>query len=77
MADTYADDGIRVNGIAPGTMTGRISEELLREILKRQRVRRQGTPADLIGALLFLCSDRSSFMTGETLRVDGGESARA
>jgi 3-oxoacyl-[acyl-carrier protein] reductase len=77
MADTYADDHIRVNGIAPGSMTGRLPKDLQEEILKRQRVRRLGTPEDLVGALLFLCSDRSSFMTGETLRIDGGESARA
>jgi 3-oxoacyl-[acyl-carrier protein] reductase len=77
MADAYADDHIRVNGIAPGSMTGRLPKDLQEEILKRQRIRRLGRPEDLVGALLFLCSDRSGFMTGETLRIDGGESARA
>jgi 3-oxoacyl-[acyl-carrier protein] reductase len=77
MADAYADDHIRVNGIAPGSMTGRLPKDLQEEILKRQRIRRLGRPEDLVGALLFLCTDRSAFMTGETLRIDGGESARA
>jgi len=77
MANAYADDQIRVNGIAPGSMTGRLPPGLQEEILKRQRIRRLGRPEDLVGALLFLCSDRSAFMTGETLRIDGGESARA
>jgi 3-oxoacyl-[acyl-carrier protein] reductase len=77
MADAFADDGIRVNGIAPGSMTGRLPKDLQEEILRRQRIRRRGVPEDLVGALLFLCSERSSFITGETLKVDGGESARA
>jgi 3-oxoacyl-[acyl-carrier protein] reductase len=77
MADAYAEDHVRVNGIAPGSMTGRLPKDLQTEILKLQRVKRLGSPDDLVGALLFLCSDRSSFMTGETLRVDGGQSARA
>jgi 3-oxoacyl-[acyl-carrier protein] reductase len=77
MASAYGEDGIRVNGIAPGSMTGRLPPDLQQEILRRQRIHRRGAPEDLVGALLFLCSPRSSFMTGETLKVDGGESARA
>lgn len=65
-------DNIRVNAIAPGMMTAQIPEELIREQLGLQKLGRQGRPDDLVGALLFLCSDRSSFMTGQTLLVDGG-----
>lgn len=77
MAEAYGDDNIRVNGIAPGTMTGRLPTELQQQILRSQRIHRSGSPEDLLGALLFLCTERSAFMTGEILRIDGGESARA
>jgi NAD(P)-dependent dehydrogenase (short-subunit alcohol dehydrogenase family) len=65
-------DNIRVNAIAPGVMTAKIPPELLAQQLALQKLRRQGNPQDLIGALLFLCSDRSSFVTGQTILVDGG-----
>ena len=65
-------DNIRVNAIAPGGMTAKIPPELLAQQLALQKLRRQGNPQDLIGALLFLCSDRSSFLTGQTILVDGG-----
>jgi NAD(P)-dependent dehydrogenase (short-subunit alcohol dehydrogenase family) len=77
LAEAYAGDGIRVNAIAPGSMTGRLPKEVQDEILRAQRIKRRGVPEDLVGTLLFLCSERSSFITGETLKVDGGESARA
>lgn len=65
-------DNIRVNAIGPGVMTAKIPPELLAEQLAMQKLRRQGNPQDLVGALLFLCSDQSSFVTGQTLLVDGG-----
>jgi NAD(P)-dependent dehydrogenase (short-subunit alcohol dehydrogenase family) len=74
LAVELADDGIRVNALAPGIMTGHIPEEALAHFLAQQTVRRRGTPEDLIGALIFLCSDRSSFVNGQTLVVDGGVS---
>jgi NAD(P)-dependent dehydrogenase (short-subunit alcohol dehydrogenase family) len=72
LAAEFADDGIRVNGIAPGMMSAQIPQVQVDALLAMQTVRRQGTPEDLIGALLFLCSDRSSFVNGQTLLVDGG-----
>jgi 3-oxoacyl-[acyl-carrier protein] reductase len=72
LAAEFADDGIRVNGIAPGMMTAQLPAEMIEMMLARQTVRRQGRPDDLIGALLFLCSDQSSFVNGQTLLVDGG-----
>lgn len=72
LAFELAPDGIRVNGIAPGVMTAKIPAEQLEPVLARQTVRRQGRPQDLVGALLFLCSEESAFVNGQTLLVDGG-----
>ena len=72
LAAEFADDGIRVNGIAPGMMTAKLPPDLVEAMLSRQTVRRPGRPDDLIEALLFLCSDRSAFVNGQTLLVDGG-----
>lgn len=72
LAAELSPDGIRVNGIAPGVMTAQIAPEHLDAVLARQTVRRQGRPDDLVGALLYLCSDDSAFVNGQTLVVDGG-----
>ena len=72
LADELAADNIRVNGIAPGMMTAKLPEEQVRTLLARQTVRRQGQPEDLVGLLLYLCSDESSFMNGQTVVIDGG-----
>ena len=74
LAAEFADDGIRVNAIAPGMMTAQLPEEQVQALLASQTVRRQGRPEDLVGALLYLCSDRSGFVNGQTLVVDGGMS---
>ena len=69
--------GIRVNAIAPGMtktdMGGsyKTSEEL-QNIIHRTALRRMGTPEEIAQAMLFLASDRSSFVSGEILQVDGG-----
>jgi len=79
--------GIRANAIAPGGIaTGIFGKgfgisnkgaekvgELIKEILAdQQAIRRAGLPEDIANAALFLASDSSSFITGETLKVDGG-----
>lgn len=77
-ATELADDRIRVNAIAPGLMN---TENALADLPKplideftyrRQLVRRLGTMDDVVSAMLFLCSDEASFITGETLKVSGG-----
>ena len=72
LADEFADDNIRVNGIAPGMMTAKLPEQQVQALLARQTVRRQGQPEDLVGLLLYLCSEESSFMNGQTVVIDGG-----
>ena len=72
LAAEFADDGIRVNGLAPGMMTAKLPPDLVEAMMSRQTVRRPGRPDDLVEALLFLCSDRSAFVNGQTLLVDGG-----
>jgi len=69
--------GIRVNAIAPGLIfTDTIWEELpdeMVDLVKRQQVlTRDGAEQDVVEALLYLCSERSAFVSGETLRVSGG-----
>jgi 3-oxoacyl-[acyl-carrier protein] reductase len=76
LAEEYAPDGIRVNGIAPGVMTGRGESSVIDAAIANQVIRRRGTPGDLVGTLLFLCSDRSAFITGQTILVDGGQARR-
>lgn len=81
LAVEYAKSGIRVNAIAPGffpsEMTaGVLSEKELREhIESRTPMGRVGNPDELKGAVVFLASDASSYVTGHVLTVDGGWSA--
>ena len=67
---------VRVNGIAPGLVKTQLAKALWEageeKISKRLPTRRLGVPADIANAALFLCSDAASWITGETLVVDGG-----
>jgi len=78
LAEAWARDKVRVNGIAPGLvptkMTAIMTEhpERLEAIVKAIPMRRPGTPAEMAGAALFLASPLASYMTGQTLVVDGG-----
>jgi 3-oxoacyl-[acyl-carrier protein] reductase len=76
LAEEFEPDGIRVNGIAPGMMTGRVPQEIIDMVVGRQVLKRRGRHEDLVGALLYLCSDLSSFVTGQTIIVDGGAALR-
>lgn len=68
--------GITVNCIAPGVigtdMNSAISGEILEEFKEDTPLNRIGTPEDVAAAILFLASDKASFITGQTLSVDGG-----
>jgi 3-oxoacyl-[acyl-carrier protein] reductase len=68
--------GIRVNAVAPGftatEMVTAMPEKILDGMKARTPLGRLGEPRDIANAYLFLASDEASFITGETLRVDGG-----
>jgi gluconate 5-dehydrogenase len=73
-----AERGIRVNGIAPGPFPGPAAaahEDFLEELTRRVPLGRIGQPEDLGAAVVFLLSDGSGYMTGQTLVVDGGWTA--
>lgn len=78
LAAQWARKGIRVNSIAPGWFHSEMTEELfsdersIRFVQKKTPMGRAGSPDELIGALLLLASDAGSFMTGQSLLVDGG-----
>ncbi|MCK8670532.1 SDR family oxidoreductase [Rhodococcus sp. HM1] len=76
MAVELAVDGIRVNAIAPGVTATPASGTYVDEDPERDRraiaMGRRGRPEEQAGAILFLLSDLSSYITGQTLLVDGG-----
>lgn len=80
-AAQWARYGIRANCLAPGffesEMTGEVihQEKIQNWIQSNTLLPRHGTPDDYIGALLYLASDASSYVTGQTLVVDGGWTA--
>jgi 3-oxoacyl-[acyl-carrier protein] reductase len=68
--------GIRVNAVAPGFTATEMVKQMPDKILDGMKARtplgRLGEPRDIANAYLFLASDEASFISGETLRVDGG-----
>ena len=76
MALELATDGIRVNAVAPGVTETAASATYVDPDPERDRTAiamgRRGTPKEQAGAILFLLSDLSSYITGQTLLVDGG-----
>ena len=67
--------GVRVNALSPGGVRGGQDEEFVRKYSERVPLGRMAEPEDLVGALLFLVSDVSAYVTGHELRVDGGFTA--
>jgi 3-oxoacyl-[acyl-carrier protein] reductase len=78
LGQAWAEDGIRVNGIAPGLVDTKMTKvttsnpKRLQGAIERIPLKRLGTPADMAGAALFLASPLSSYIVGQTLVVDGG-----
>jgi NAD(P)-dependent dehydrogenase (short-subunit alcohol dehydrogenase family) len=78
LAVELAASKIRVNAIAPGFIDTRLAsailknDDLLQQLLARTPMRRYGTPDEIAGGALYLASDAASFLTGQTLVIDGG-----
>jgi NAD(P)-dependent dehydrogenase (short-subunit alcohol dehydrogenase family) len=78
LAVAWAADGIRVNAVAPGWIATSLTATLQNDPVAQQRVlsrtpmARWGTPEDVAGAVVFLCSADAGFITGVVLPVDGG-----
>jgi amino acid adenylation domain-containing protein len=76
VAAELGPDGVRMNIVAPGLVLTDSSASMANEIkeasAKHSPLRRNGLPRDIAGAILFLASDLSQFMTGTYLPVDGG-----
>ena len=81
LAGDFASDGIRVNGIAPGLVNSEAAVEwwssesrgwIQEGLIAGQLIKRQGLMGDLADMALFLCSEAASFVTAQTILVDGG-----
>ena len=75
-ANELAGRGVRANAIAPGfissKMTDALSEDVRKQYLSRIPLARFGTVNDIANAVTFLASEQSSYLTGQTLNVNGG-----
>jgi 3-oxoacyl-[acyl-carrier protein] reductase len=75
LAAEVADRQINVNVIAPGVIeadNAPLPDEIRARYQKLTALGRLGRPSEIAGAAMFLASDLSSYITGETLNVDGG-----
>ena len=78
LAKEVGPQGIRVNGIAPGLIGTQFHDrfstaDMRSGAVSRTPLRREGTPADVAGAALFLASPFADFLAGETIEVNGGQ----
>ena len=78
LAVRWGEQGIRVNAVAAGLTASKMTAGLLADseinsgYLDRVPLGRHGRPQDVAAAILFLCSEGASWITGQTLPVDGG-----
>ncbi len=76
LSKEVAPSGITVNCVAPGLidtkMNSNLDEETIKALCEETPVGRIGTPEDVANAVIFFCDERSSFITGQILGVDGG-----
>jgi 3-oxoacyl-[acyl-carrier protein] reductase len=80
LAEAWAADGIRVNGVAPGLVPSKLTavttgdDARLARTLRQIPLGRMGTADEIAGAALFLASPLASYVLGHTIVVDGGKS---
>jgi NAD(P)-dependent dehydrogenase (short-subunit alcohol dehydrogenase family) len=78
MAQQWAQFNIRVNAIAPGLTKTRFSEalwknpDILKMAMSRTPLARPAEPEEMVGAIIYLASDASSYVTGQVIAIDGG-----
>jgi Tropinone reductase 1 len=78
LACEWAEDGIRVNAVAPWYIETPLAKAVLQDqsyldnILQRTPMRRIGKPEDVAAAAAFLCMPGAAYITGQCLAVDGG-----
>lgn len=78
LAAQWARRGVRVNALAPGYFPSEMTDDMLKDedgqrfVRRRTPIGRPGDPDELVGALLLLASDASSYIVGQILAVDGG-----
>ena len=81
LAQAYSKDGVLVNAIAPGFFRTNLTESLfqdpgkLQTLADKTMIGRNGEEKDIFGISVFLCSDANSYVTGQTIFLDGGFSA--
>ena len=82
MAEAWSSDGININALAPGFFPTELTEAVFSDPVRSNRnaeqtcIGRNGEMNDLYGPLLFFCSSASDYVTGQTLFVDGGFTAK-
>ena len=73
--------GVLVNAIAPGLidtpLTQKLPQEVQEKLIQTQPTKSMGQPEDIANVVAFLCDDRTQFITGQTIYVDGGKSIGA
>ncbi len=73
MANEFAELGVRVNAIAPGEIETAMLSPETEVLIPRIPLNRLGVPRDVAGAIFFLCSDDSAYVTGTEIFVTGGQ----
>jgi len=76
LAKEVASRNILVNAVAPGfietSMTAVLKDEIKEEIAKQIPLKRMGTPEDVANVVSFLVSEKSNYITGQVINIDGG-----
>lgn len=77
LASQYADKNIRVNCVTPGGIYDKQSDNFIKKYAQKTMLKRMAKRNEISGALLYLASNLSSYVTGENIIVDGGLTSKA